>query len=203
MTVLTASAPVYAALVINKPPPPGAIALTAPEVGQGWRLLEDYRDDWKPIFPSADATLLRTYVKSGRAVHFFIAYYRSQSDGHEVVNYGNRVYDDRAWIRAGSGSAVGMIEGNPVEIEYTRLLRGRSGRMVWSLRWVDDVYTANPYRAKLLEAKAKLLGGQRAAAQIAIAADYGESTAEATAVLKDFLSSAPPLRPLLARAAGG
>jgi exosortase A len=202
LIALTAAAPAYAALVINRPASNGAIALTPPRVGNGWRVAEAYGDDWTPIFPTADATLLRTYVKNGGAVHVFIAFYRTQSDGHEVVNYNNHVYDGKTWMRVGSGSAVATVDAAPLTVEYTRLLRGRAGRMVWSWHWVAGGYTANSYRAKWLEAQAKLFGGERAAAEIAIAADYRENPAEAAPVLQDFLNSAAPFRSLLARAAG-
>ena len=202
LTALCAVGPAYAALVVNRPAPNGAIVLDPPRIGNGWRLVESYDDDWKPSFPSADATLLRTYVKNGQAVHLFVAFYRTQRDGHEVVNYNNRFYDGRAWMRVGSGSVSAPVDAKPLAVEYTRLLHGRVGRMVWSWNWVKDSYTADSYQAKWLETKAKLFGGERAAAAIAIAADYRESPAEATPVLEDFLNNAGPFRPLLARAAG-
>jgi EpsI family protein len=146
--------------------------------------------------------VLKTYVKNGRTVHLFVAFYRTQSDGHEVVNYNNRFYDGKAWMRVGSGSAEATVDAAPLAVEYTRLLHGRVGRIVWSWHWVADSYTANPYRAKWLETKAKLFGGERAAAEIAIATDYRENPAEVTPVLQDFLNSAAAFRPLLTRAAG-
>jgi exosortase A len=200
LTVACAAIPAYAALVINTAPSTIPIALAAPVVGNGWQLLQRDDDDWKPTFPTADATLLRTYVKGGRAVHLFIAYYRTQDDGHEVVNYVNRVYNEKSWMRVGSGKVVATIEGKPITIEYTRLLHGRAGRIVWGWNWVADRYTSNPYLAKFLQAEAKLFGGRRAAAHIAVAADYGESPSEAVPVLQDFLRSVAPLGPLLARA---
>jgi exosortase A len=202
LTLIAAAGPAYAALVMDRPPPTGAITLTPPQVGNGWRLAAEYRDDWKPVFATADSTLLRTYVKNGRVVHLFIAFYRAQSDGHEVVNYNNRVYDGTAWVRVGSGIEAATVDRAPLAIEHTRMVRGRASRVVWSWNWVADSYTANPYRAKLLEAQAKLFGGERAAAAIAVATDYIERPTEATSVLQDFLNSTAPFRPMLARAAG-
>lgn len=201
LIALSAVGPAYAGLVVDRSVPSTAITLVPPQVGNGWRLLESYRDDWKPNFMTADATLLRTYVKDGRAVHLFVAFYRAQDDGHEVVNFNNRVYDGTTWMRVGSGSVAATVEGAPLVVEYTRILRTRVGRLAWSWHWVAGSYTANPYRAKWLETKAKLFGGERAAAEIVIVADYRETPAEAASVLQDFLSSAAPIRPLLARAA--
>ena len=202
LIALCAVGPAYAGLVVNRPVPHTAITLIPPQLANGWRLAESYGDDWKPNFQTADATLLRTYVKGGRAVHLFIAFYRTQGDGHEVVNFNNRVYDGMTWMRVGSGSRVAPVEGAPLTVEYTRILRARAGRLTWSWHWVADSYTANSYHAKWLETKAKLFGGERAAAEIVIAADYRETPAEAASLLQDFLNSAPPFRVLLARAAG-
>jgi exosortase A len=201
LVALCAVGPAYAGLVINRAMPHTTIVLTPPSTSNGWRLAPSYRDDWKPNFETSDATLLRTYVKNDSAVHVFVAFYRTQDDGHEVVNFNNRVYDDKTWMRIGSGRISATVEGAPLTVEYTRILRSRAGRLVWSWHWVDGSYTSDPYRAKWLETKAKLFGGERAAAEIVIAADYRETPAEAAAVLQDFLNSVT-FRPPLARASG-
>jgi len=186
--------------VINRAVPHTAIALTPPSASNGWRLAPSYRDDWKPNFETADATLLRTYVKNDSTVHVFVAFYRTQDDGHEVVNFNNRAYDGQTWMRVGPVRIVATVVGAPLTVEYTRILRSRAGRLAWSWHWVDGSYTSDPYRAKLLQSKAKLFGGERAAAEIVIAADYRETPAEAAALLQDFLNSVT-FRPPLARAA--
>jgi EpsI family protein len=198
--VLVAVAPVYAALEVNRIPTPSQIALDPPRVGNGWRLLPDYRDDWQPSFATADKTLLRSFVKDGRAVHLFIAYYRTQHDDAEVVKYDNYIADGKNWLRVGSGTFEAKVDGAPLPVEYTRMLRGRGGRLAWSWYWVADRFTADPYRSKLYQAIAKLFGGTKAAAVVAIAADYEENPSGAVPILQDFLASMEPLRPLLARA---
>lgn len=199
--VLAVAAPAYAVLVVNKRLPATEISLAAPEMGNGWRATSEYRDDWHPVFPTADKTLLRSYVKNGRTVHLFIAYYRAQHGHNEILNYGNRVYDGKTWLRVGSSGAEATVDGQPLNVDSTRVLRGRSGRIIWSWQWVANRYTADPYTSKLLEAQAKLLGGTKAAALIAIATDYDDKPNEALPVLRDFLASAPEIRPLLIRAA--
>jgi EpsI family protein len=200
--ILAAAAPAYAALVMDAAPPAKALALGAPEMGNGWRLAPEHRDDWTPVYPTADASVIRSYVKDGKVVHLFIAYYRYQRGQAEVVTFGNRLYDGKRWVRAGSGYLPATIDGAPVKTEMTRLLQGHNGRVVLSWQWVDDTFTADGYYSKLLTTKAKLLGGKRAAALIAVAADYRDGPADAIPVLRDFLSSLPPMRPFLAGVAG-
>jgi EpsI family protein len=105
-------------------------------------------------------------------------------------------------MRVGSGIEAATVDRAPLTIEYTRMVQGRASRVAWSWNWVADSYTSNPYLAKLLEAQARLFGGERAAAAIVIATDYIEKPTEATPVLQDFLNSAASFRPLLVRAAG-
>jgi EpsI family protein len=164
-------------------------------------MLSSYRDDWRPIFPTADKTVLRSYVKDGRSVHLFIAYYRTQRGDAEVVNYNNQISDGKAWLRVDSRTIPARVDGATFPVEYTRMLRGRVGRIALSWYWVDGRFTSDPYRSKFYQAMAKLFGGTKSAALVAIAADYVDSPAEAAPVLQDFLASVEPLRPMLARAA--
>jgi EpsI family protein len=69
-----------------------------------------------------------------------------------------------------------------------REVSGRETRLIWYWYWVDGRFTGNPYVAKLLQAKAKLFGGQRSTAIIAAAIDYSESPREAERSLSAFLS---------------
>lgn len=65
--------------------------------------------------------------------------------------------------------------------------------MIWYWYWVDGRMTGDPYWAKVLEAKAKLLGGVQAAAIIALAADYRSDPDEAEMQLREFTARGAPL----------
>ena len=54
---------------------------------------------------------------------------------------------------------------------------------------VDGQFTGDPYIAKLLETKAKLVGGERASAVIAISADYANDASDAEKALRAFSSA--------------
>jgi hypothetical protein len=64
---------------------------------------------------------------------------------------------------------------------------------------VGGEFTANRYRAKLLEAGSRLLGGAPPGAAIAVTTDYTIRRADAEVVLRDFVSNLPSLRVLLER----
>ncbi|MGE3933993.1 MAG: exosortase C-terminal domain/associated protein EpsI, partial [Rhodospirillaceae bacterium] len=66
--------------------------------------------------------------------------------------------------------------------------------------WVDGKFTAVPYVAKLLQAQARLLGGEPAAAAVLVSSRYGDRPQEAVDAMADFLKASPPLRPVLENA---
>ena len=71
--------------------------------------------------------------------------------------------------------------------------------MIWYWYWVDGHFTADPYLAKLLEARSKLLGGENAAAVVAVSTLERDDVAVAASDLKQFLKDFAPLRDVLER----
>ena len=64
--------------------------------------------------------------------------------------------------------------------------------LVWRWYWLGDEVTANPYLAKMILAKRKLLGRGDDGAEIVIAAPYEDSPDEAVPVLSDFMNEMMP-----------
>jgi exosortase A len=175
--------------------------LAAPEVGGGWRMLPEVDDDWKPSFVGNDIALRRTFVKDGREVQLFIAYYAYQRQGAEVVSFDNSIEIEDVWVRAGSGSAVAPVDGEPLKVGMIRMLGQRGGRVVYHWNWVGGAFESSPYLTKLSETIARLRGAPSAAAYIAVAADYSETPDQARATLNEFLASVGSFQTALTRAA--
>ncbi len=177
--------------------------LARPAVSGSWRLLKAGNSGWQPRLIGADRQSVFGYADdTGEKVQLAIAYYGYQRVGAEVVNFANTIEVD-PWKRTGGGRASAPVDGSTVAAQYTRLVGPGGARLVWQWYWVDGVFTGNPYFAKLLQVRARLLGGNEAAAYIAIAADYAETPEEATAVMRRFLDRLEPLGPYLDRLAGG
>jgi exosortase A len=178
--------------------------LRMPEAPAGWSRFDHRVDGWQPDFESADETRLATYVRDGKAVHMFVALYRHQRPGAELVSANNSITGagKQTWARAGSGEARATVDGAPLSVVSTRMVRNEAGRLAWHWYWLDGRYTSNSYVAKALETKVKLLDLPRGAAVIAVAADYAEGPDEAAALLDEFLRGLAPMAPGLARAAG-
>jgi EpsI family protein len=75
-------------------------------------------------------------------------------------------------------------------------LRSRDSRdqrlLVWHWYRIGADHIANPYVAKLIEAKWKLLSGRRDGAGLIIYAEYATKSEEAVPVLREFLSDMLP-----------
>jgi EpsI family protein len=177
--------------------------LQLPAAPPGWTRFDSYVDSWKPAFAGADETRLATYAKDGRAVHMFVAVYRQQRQGAELVSSSNSIVDDDGWARAGSGHARAIVDGDPITVEMTRMVRRGRGRIAWHWFWVGGEYTASHYAAKALETRVKLLDEPRGAAFVAVTADYADMPSEAEDLLREFLRGLPPVAPGLRRATGG
>lgn len=189
--------PAYLAYADNPPDSRSVAALPSIAVAPPWRPRPALEAQWRPNFQGADVQRVRGYTADGRAVDLFIAYYADQRQGSEVVNSLNRFGEDDVWKEVGYGTAEATVDGQALRVRYTRLLSRTRGRMVWHWYWIDGKFTASRYVAKLLQARARLLGGREAAAVIAVAADYQDTPSEAFAVLRDFLANAAPIGPAL------
>lgn len=201
VVLLAASAPAYAAITAA-PVHPRVPPLSVPQAGGGWQQVAVQRELWRPAFPKASVELFRSYQNSGRTVHLYIAYYPYQTRNAEVVGYENSVAG-KLWHRASDAGVIyAELDGRSRGWAGTRLLRGEHRRLAVQLYWVDGTYTSNPYYAKALQAKARLLGGLHAAATIIVAADYGERPADAEKIIGEFLRDLAPVGPLLTQAAG-
>jgi exosortase A len=178
-----------------------AVALAAPAVQQPWRAVPATGSRWRPDFPGAHGELRQSFARGDRRVDLYVAYYAYQRQGAEVVSETNRFEDGKSWVGAEAGRRQAAVDGAPLTLAYRRLLSAGQGRVVWYWYWVDGRFTSNPYVAKALQAKVRLLGGASAAAVVAIAAEEDPSPEAVDDLLGDFLKHAGPLRDMLRRAA--
>jgi EpsI family protein len=64
--------------------------------------------------------------------------------------------------------------------------------LIWRWYWIDGEETANPYHAKFMLARNKLLGRGDGGAEIIVAARYEEKPDEAVPVLQGFIDDMIP-----------
>jgi EpsI family protein len=100
---------------------------------------------------------------------------------------------DAVWSDIMISPRTVVIGERTLNLSQHQLSSRRGERLlVWTWYLVGDQHTANPYIAKLLEAKSRLLGRQGEAALIAVAAPYDENKETAALVLTRFIADLLP-----------
>ena len=170
--LVLAAGPVYAWTVMAPHEVTGSkAALPSPTVA-GWASAPV--SDWRPSFPGADRTLLSGFESGGRQIELFVAFYRHQRQGAEVVYHANR-FDGDGWSRVESRMLDGLPGMPPAQVD--RLVRGSGQRLVLSWYWVGGRFTASHYEAKFYQSVSTLLGIRPAAAAVAISVERPEDAA--------------------------
>ncbi len=185
--VIAAAAPISGRMLMSRSS--GALMpdLVQPSVRPPWEKLPAYTGDWFPQFFGAKREILESYSLDGKPVHLFIAYYVDEEQGAELVNSLNQLYDRHQWRRISDGKAFASIDGRTFSVLQTIAASASGSRLVWSWYWAGGQFTASPYYAKLLQTKARLLGGTQLSAMIALGTDRDEQEDHATERLNDFM----------------
>ena len=181
---------------------PGGPLVFAPPTLETWEPAAPAHTDWKPSFPNSSQEYLLGFQDGEAHVDLYVAYFAQQHQGAEVVNWNNSLTGQNPWQRAGRGGGETAVGPETLDFRYERIIDGPRGRMVWYWYWVDGRLTASPYVAKLLEVKAKLLGGEQAAAVIAVAADYSGNPSTSRPAFERFLTQAWPIDRVFGRPRG-
>ncbi len=186
----------WSAYIANRASPvPTEIVL--PEVA-GWTLV-DYRPihPWTPQFDKAnDLALGRYRNSSGQEVDLAIAVYDRQSDGRELVGFGQGA--------AGGRSDWSWIEGcdAPVNSRCERIAtKQQHHREVISYYRVNGTTSGSASEVKLETLKAKLLGRNQQAVAILVSAEQ-KSRENPRPAIDSFLKSIRDIDKLADRMAG-
>lgn len=137
----------------QNPVEPGSWAVQLPaQLGDYQKL--DVPADWKAHFPSAAANLAAVYQSSGgEQVLVNVALYPFQSQGVELINYENAIYDAEFWYRAFE-SRVTTDAGE--EVIETGIRSLKTDRMVWHNYLVGNVATSKGIAVKIHQAMGAL-----------------------------------------------
>jgi exosortase A len=169
-----------------------------PPQAAGWELRPDAEIwDWRPRVVGTDGSLYAFYRQDdgGMPVGLYVGVYRTQRQGAELVTSANVMVTEQhpVWNDIMVRPRRAALGAGELALEQHLLSSHRGERLlVWTWYLVGDRHTANPYLAKLLEAKSRLMGDHGEAALIAVAAPYDEKPEAAVAVLSSFLDAMLP-----------
>ena len=195
ITILVAALwPAYAAYLDNRPIKTDGLVIKLPESIQGWNLQATPFTEWQPHYVGTHAQTMHTYRKGDQIVSVYLGYYRTQRQDAELINSQNYMIQQkhRVWNNVGEGQRTISLHGKNETIQQTLLRAPKNRLLIWSWNSLKGTYTTNPYLAKLLLAKAKLLGQRDDGAVIIITAPYEGTPESAVSSLQTFANDMLP-----------
>jgi EpsI family protein len=195
--------PSYASYLKSQVPLSAPITLEVP-IANGWHADPAPLSDWQPDYKGSDANLTQTYRKGDKVVSLYIGYYPHQHEGAELVTSTNVIVRQKhpVWTKVGESKRAVTAGNQPLQIVQTKLRSPTQRLLVWNWNRINDTFTVNAHFAKLLEAKARLLGQSDDAAAIILSSPYDGNIESAAAVLQEFITDMlPAIETSLKRAA--
>ena len=152
---LLVAGPLFAASLASAPAPE-TVRLSPPALA-GWSAPETLQSDWQPRFQGPAGQFRYGYrsLADGATVEVFHAVYSGKPRrGHNLITYGNNVYDpDQAQILASAKRRIDLAGSAAVTVRELRLTgEGTPPRLVWYWYCVDTRCTASPVWIKLGQA---------------------------------------------------
>ena len=147
-----------------------------PSAKASWQGPRAYEGIWRPTFVGANLEQMVSYFFNGKKLDYYVAQYAIQTQGNELVDLDNRVYDREEWFQQPGGEThlYKIDDLWPYQVQETVIQSSKYGtKVVWQWYSVAGHETASPKKAKMLEL-AKLFEDQKISAAIVLAVDEGD-----------------------------
>ena len=202
IVLLATVAPAYARLALDHEAGTVPVRLCLPPDASAVRAQAGDAGTWRPEFPTAGGSVHGVLAVDAQPVDYFVAYYWQQGPESKLIAWNNRVYDGQYWRYMTRSSDTAVVDGRPVRVISERLA-GADGerRLVWYFYWVDGRFVSQPWATKLLQAKARLFGGEQRSAVVALSAEESGTTVRDT--LQEAMDRQPAIEKMLTAAARG
>ena len=170
------------------------VTLKLPARYGDWRAGAGTLADWAPHYLGSHTRVRQVYLTEGGQVELYIGYYRNQRKDSLLITSLNMLVlrNDAVWGNVAETTSAIPIEDDKLKVIETTLRSHSRQLLVWHWYWVDGQFTVNPFWAKLLQAKAQLLGRGDDGAVIIVSTVVNGSAPQAAAQLKGFTSTAVP-----------
>ncbi len=139
---------------------PQPVEIQLPEIA-GFEGPTDASGNWTPLYNGCDGEALGVYRAGGDDFEVYVNWYRTQSQGRELIGYGNnlagtnaRQYYDREVI-----DSAGEIDPKLLDLREIMMTSSTGERrLVWYRFIVGGEAESQPLRAKLKQAVASMIG---------------------------------------------
>jgi EpsI family protein len=176
-----------------------------PGIAGKWDVSGTQMSNWKPGYVGTPVQFLRTYQSGAHSVSVFVAEYRNQRPGSQLITSGNVLVseNDKGWHVVSEQTRSVVIGLQTLTIIQNQLHSPSKKLLIWRWYRLAAEETTSPYIAKIILAKHKLLDRGDDGAEIIVAAQFEDKPDEAVPVLQEFLNHMmPAIRKGLADAAG-
>ena len=176
---------------VDRPANPSVPVLAA-IIGQGgWVPSPGTTANFKPHYLGAASELQQIFRKDGRDVGLYVAFYRAQEKGRELVTSGNVLATpwDLTWTQVATGSESVRWVDRSVMVSRVELSGPDTALEIFRLYWVNGRVTASEYVAKGLIAWSKITGRGDDSALIVIYAPRPPRGKGAGDILREFAAT--------------
>jgi exosortase A len=168
--------------------------LHAIEGEHGWMPSNAVVADWKPRYTGYASAMGQTFEKDHHAVGLYLAYFRNQEKGRELITSSNVLVKAFEWNWKQLATSTDSVDWAGARVRARRAeIAGPDVHLeVYLLYWVDGALTSNDYMAKALTAWSRLRGRGTDSALIVIYTRQPSPGENSGKVLRDFTSAMSP-----------
>ena len=161
------------------------------ESGNGWVASKGPVAGWRPHYAGYAADTTQTFEKDGHIVELYVAYFRDQSKGHELITSGNVLVTkiDYRWKEMAVGQDNVDWTGVLTQARTADISGPNIALDVYRLYWINGTVTSSDYVAKALTAWSKLRGRGDDSALILAYVPQTAQGKDMGPVLRDFIAS--------------
>jgi exosortase A len=187
----------YAAVMRSRPASMQPPTLAAFQIANWSNSDHADRVDYAPTYKKASAEKIALLSDNeGRFIQVYMAVYDRQTEGREMVSYGNGAFQNATdehqdWVWTGNSPSP-TLKSSPSPYAVT-IYKHQIVRDVWQWFYVNGKVFSNPSAAKLEAAKARLLGGRTDAATLILSSERVVSSESHASHLQKFAESMGPI----------
>ena len=157
----------------------------------GWVPSEKRLAAWKPHYAGFASAVDQTFQKGDGAVGLYVAYFRNQQKGRELVTSGNVLVTklDWTWRELGTGEDQVDWAGAHAPVHRAEIAGPDTHLEVYRLYWINGAITSSDYAAKAMIACSKLRGRGDDSALILMYTTQSAPGKDMGGILRDFAST--------------
>ena len=165
-----------------------AVKIQKPDIAT-WEVEEKSLTQWEPDYLGLDAKQKITYQKANAQVELFIGHYVWQRKGAQLITSVNTLVSEKNkdWRLIKTGSLGFSINGKKLVSPLSKIQSNGKEYLVLPFMFINGEAEVNQYKAKLLEAKARLLQGKTGSSIVVFITPIEDDIKQAKIILKEFI----------------